>query len=73
VLLPTEPSHQPKKKVKTLSAEYSALDLVLSHFRKREREKKAVSIGLWSPAPVVRSLAQLEKPCQELMVYKSCS
>ena len=33
----------------------------------RERERNKVRIGLWSPTPVARSLAQLEKPCQELL------
>jgi hypothetical protein len=65
-----------KKMVKALSAGCSLLDLVLTVSRKK---KKVVSTDttktdrFWSPAPVARNIAQLERPCQELIACTSCS
>jgi hypothetical protein len=39
----------------------------------KKKKKRVVSIGLWSLALVSRSLAQLEKPSQELIVCTSRS
>lgn len=68
-----------KKMVKTLSAGYSPLDFILTHFKDFFKklqsdltQQKLINCP-WSPLPVARSLALQEKPCHWLIICKRLS